>query len=263
MPTTADTEYTYPQRYPEMIVRGRANSVLMRVVDNLGADVVITEAGSSFTLLDPSGVAVVNAAAITYSAIPIAGATYTIAAGTLPTTLTPLGEGWQEVWVLQTPTGERTIDREAALILRPLVPVLDYAGLLEDYPTLATFGLTVAQWSTFLESAWGEILNDLIAAGHLPYRVKSGAAFRLTHKHRAYAKGFNALALHQNTRGNWAAMAASHKAEAETAWKAINFKTDNDDDGRVDDDTRRTSAAGSVLNFNTPKTRFPRGPSWL
>lgn len=263
MPTSAETEYTYPLRYPEMIVRGRANTVTMPVYDETGTVATVTASGSTFTLLDPSGTAIVNAAAVTVtSGVP----SYTITAGTLPTTLTPLGEGWQEVWVLQTPTGERTVDREAALILRPLVPVVTYPTLLEDYPTLATFGLTAAQWSTFITSAWGEILNDLIAAGHLPYLIKSSAAFRSAHKHRAYAKGFQALALHQNTRGNWLEMAKHHREQAEAAWKAINFKTDDDHDGRVDDDSQRRGGSGSVLNMNAPAPgshRPYRGPPWL
>ena len=261
---SAEIEYVYLLRYPEMIVRGRANTVIMPVYDSAGTAVTITEAGSTFTLLDPSGVAVVNAAAISYQSTPVSGATYTIAAGTLPTTLTPLGEGWQEVWVLQTPDGERTVDREAALILRPLTPLITYLDLVEDHPTLSTFGITAAQWGTFLTSAWGDVINDLIAAGHVPYRIKSATAFRNVHKYRAFAKGFNHLALHQNTRlGNFAQMAKDYSDKAEAAWKAINFKTDDDDDGRVDDDTRRRSAGGSVLNFNTPRTRFPGRLPWL
>jgi hypothetical protein len=259
VPTSAETEYVYPLRYPEMIVRGRANAVTMPVYDTAGTVVTVTASGSTFTLLDPAGTAVVNAAAVTVSGgIP----SYSILAATLPTTLTPLGDGWQEVWVLQTPTGERTIDREAALILRPLYPVLMYTDLLEDYPTLATWGLTAAQWGAFLTAAWGEIINALIGAGHVPYRIKSSAAFRDNHKHRTYAKGFNALALHQNTRGNWAALATSHDAKADAAWKAINFTTDDDDDGRVDDASTRRSGAGTVLNLNTPLTRYPRRLPW-
>lgn len=191
MPTSAETEYTYPLRYPEMIVRGRANTVTMPVYDETGTVATVTASGSTFTLLDPSGTAIVNA---------------------------------------------------------------------------ATFGLTAAQWSTFITSAWGEILNDLIAAGHLPYLIKSSAAFRSAHKHRAYAKGFQALALHQNTRGNWLEMAKHHREQAEAAWKAINFKTDDDHDGRVDDDSQRRGGSGSVLNMNAPAPgshRPYRGPPWL
>ena len=264
MPTSADTEYIYPQRYPEMLVRGRANAVTMPVYGTNGAVVTITESGSTFSLLAPDGTAIVSAAAVTVTAgVP----SYTIAAATLPTTLTPLGEGWQELWVLQTPTGERTIDREAALILRPLVPVVTYQTLLDEhYPTLATFGLTATQWTGFLTAAWADILNDLIAAGHLPYKIKSSAAFRMAHAHRALHKGFNALALHQRTRNeNWAAMALDHKNQADAAWKAINFKTDDDHDGRVDDDSKRRSGSGTVLNFNAPPQEAPasRRVSWL
>jgi hypothetical protein len=256
--SSAEIEYTYPQRYPEMLVRGRINVVTMPVYFG-GAVVSVTESGSTFTLLDPAGTAIVSAAAVTVSGgIP----SYSIPAATLPTTLTPLGEGWQELWVLQTPDGERTIDREAALILRPLVPVLDYAALLEDYPQLASWNLTAAEWQAFITAAWGEILNDLIGAGHLPYLIKSSPAFRLTHKHKTYAKGFNALSLHQTNRGNFLAMATAHEAKADAAWKAINFKTDDNQDGRVDDDARRRNGAGSVLNFNTPRTRFPGRLPW-
>ena len=247
---SAEAEYSYPLRYPEMLVRGRANAVSMPVYGADGVLVSITEAGSTFTLLDPSGTAVVNAAAVTVtSSVP----GYTIPAGTLPATLTPLGEGWQEVWVLQTPDGERTVDREAALILRPLVPVVTYQTLLDEhYPTLATFGLTRAQWEAFRIGAWAGILNDLIAAGHLPYLIKSSTAFRAHHAHRTLGLGFAALSLHQQARGNFAALAESHKAQAKAAWDAINFKTDRDHDGRVDDDGARTGSGGSVLTINAP-----------
>ena len=264
--SSAELDYSFITPYPDMIVRGREQVVEMRV-ERAGAVVEVTELGSTFSLLKPDGTAVVDADDVVVDADGVPQ--YTLTALLLPATLTPLGEGWQEVWELVLPDGTtRTVDREAALCLRPLVPVVSQATLSEDYPTLATFlGNTahggIASWQDFISSAWADILGRLIAEGHLPYLVKSSSAFRKAHKELAYSKGFGWLAMHQSTRGNWLEIAEKHSAAYEAAWKAINFKTDDDHDGRVDDDTRRRGGTGSVLHLNAAPARRTARLPWL
>ena len=154
--SSGELDYTFVTPYPDMIVRGRAQSVEMRV-EHEGAVVPVTASGSTFSLLKPDGTAVVDAAAVTVSAAGVP--CFALTATHLPVTLTPLGDGYQEVWALDTPDGIRTVDREAALCLRPLVPVVSHATLLEDYPTFATFlgtataAVTMSVISVFLGHA--------------------------------------------------------------------------------------------------------------
>lgn len=267
--TTAELDYTFVTPYPDMLTRGRNQTVEMRV-ERSGSVVSVTQSGSTFSLLKPDGTAIVDAAAVTVSnGVP----QYALTTTHLPTTLEPLGEGYQEVWVLVLPDGTtRTVDREAALCLRPLVPVVSQTTLLEDYPTLTTFlGSAVVgapsnaptDWQGFISAAWSDILGTLIAEGHLPYLIKSSSAFRKWHKELTYAKGFGWLAMHQAGRGNWLELARKHEIAAEGARKAINFKTDDDHDGRVDDESRRRAAGGTVLHLNAPPTRRIPRISWL
>lgn len=260
--TTAELDYSFVTPNPDMLVRGRAQTVEMRVEYD-DAVVPVTVSGSSFSLLKPDGTAIVDEAAITIDADGVPQ--FALTAVHLPTTLTPLGEGYQEVWVLVLPDGTtRTQDREAALCLRPLSPVVSHATLLEDYPTLDRFtGAATANWQTFITSAWCEILNRLISTGMTPYLLKSSSAFRKAHKELAYAKGFGWLAVHQSGRGNWLELATKHEIAYNAAFAAISSKTDDDHDGRVDDDTRRRSAGSTVLTVNAPPTRLPPRLSWL
>ena len=261
--TTAELNYTFINPYPDMLVRGRNQTVEMRV-EYAGAVVVVTASGSTFRLVKPDGTDLVAASAVTVSGAGVPSFDLT-AATHLPDTLTPLGEGYQEVWTLVLADGTtRTVDREAALCLRPLVPVVSHATLLEDYPTLDTFlGSSLTSTQTFITSAWTEILNRLIGEGVLSYLVKSGAAFRKAHKELSYAKLFQWLAMHQGSRGNWLELAQKHSIAYEAAWKGINFRTDDNHDGQVDDDTRRRATQSTVLHVNSPPTRrFVRDSRW-
>jgi hypothetical protein len=134
--------------------------------------------------------------------------------------------------------------------------VVSQGTLLEDYPTLLTFlgsaSNSPTSWQTFIDSAWTEILNRLTGEGHLSYLVKSGSAFRLVHKELTYGKGFGWLSMHQAGRGNWSELATKHLPAYEAAWAKLNFRTDDDHDGRVDDDTQRRGGSGAMLNINVP-----------
>jgi hypothetical protein len=258
--STAELDYTFVTPHPDLLVRGRAQTVEMRV-EYAGAVVSVTASGSTFSLLKPDGTAIVDAEAVTVTAgVP----SFALTTVHLPSTLTPLGEGYQEVWTLVTPTGTRIVDREAALCLRPLVPVVSQATLLEDYPNLMTFvGATaITHLQTFITSAWIEIVNRLVGEGHLAYLIKSGSAFRRPHKELSYAKLFGWLALHQAARGNWLELATKHQAAYEAAWKAMSFRTDDDHDGRVDDNSTRRGGGVVVQPNAAPVARTAR-PSWL
>ena len=116
--------------FPEYLERGRDQLVKLEVYR---AGSLQAPGSGTFSLFDPDGVAVVDAQAITVAS---SRAQYTIPASAIPTT-TPVGEGWQEEWILTSPGGvTRTFRRYAAVVLRALFPVVTDADLLACYSDL-------------------------------------------------------------------------------------------------------------------------------
>lgn len=233
----SETSYTFRSPYPVMLQRGRAATTKLEVYRD-GALSAPTQAGSTYALLGPDGSTVASGAVTVTSSV----ATYSLSAGDLPTTLT-LGEGYQERWVLVLADGTtRTIDREAAVILRPLYPVITDADLEGVYPDLSSWrGASVASMQAWIDEGWRQIISRLIAQGVLPYLVKSSHAFRTAHLHLTLAL-WAAYAAKGRAGANFLELAAVHRGAYEDAWKAINFAMDADHDGRVDDPLKRTAA---------------------
>jgi hypothetical protein len=255
----AETLYSFPTPYPTILAIGRAQVVKAPVYRD-GALVAPTISGSSYSLLKPDGTALIDARAITVVADV---ATCSLTGSDLPTTVTPLGEGWQEVWTLVLSDRTETFDREAAVAKRPLLPVVSDADLLGVYPTLNTqLGSTLTSWQNFIDEAWKEIIGLLISEGHLPYLIKSGWAFRRAHTELALANLFGWQGMHTPGRGNFLDLAKHHRELFNKAWSRINFRTDDDHDTRADDNERRRSTS-AVLHINTAPTRhMVRDPRW-
>lgn len=259
--SSAETLYTFRESYPDVLQRGRA-CVVTRPVYRDGALVTPTQAGSTFSLLGPSGETLVDEQPVTVTS---SIARYSLSAGVLADTL-PLGEGYQQVWTLVLPDGTtRTTDRETAIALRPLHPVVTDADLKEDYPLADRDLGALPNWQVFIDQAWKDIISRIANEGHFSYLVKSAWAFRRPHTELAHAKRFRALAAGRPSQVNFLELARQHLDAYEAAWKAINWTTDDDHDGRVDDPAARRAAGSGVLHINVPPTRHPRrvaDPRW-
>lgn len=260
--SSAEINYTYREAYPDVLQRGRA-CVVTRPVYYDGALVAPTALGSTFTLLAPNGDALVDAAAVT---VTNSVASYALSAGLLADTLS-LGEGYQQVWTLVLPDGTtRTTDRETAIALRPLHPVITDADLAGDYPLMARdLPEALASWQGFIDQAWKEIIGRVISEGHLTYSIKSAWALRKPHLELTNAKRFRALAAARPSQVSYAELAKQHLEAYEGAWKGINWTTDDDHDGRVDDPSARRAGGSGILHINVPPTRHPsrvRDPRW-
>lgn len=256
----AEVGYTFRTPYPDMLALARAQNVQMPVY-YAGALVAPTASGSSFSLIKPDGTTLIDARAITISG---SVATCALTAGDFPAATATLGEGYQEVWVLVLADGTtRTVDREAALAKRPLVPCVTDADLIEAYPTLNTIlGSSLTSWQVFIDAAWKEIIGRIIGEGHLPYLIKSGWSFRVAHIELSLANLFRAQALAQ-ARGNFLELSREHRTNYGAAWGRINFRTDDDHDGRVDDNTKRRGEGGAVVHINgSPEYATARDARW-
>ena len=258
----AETIYTFRDAYPDVLQRGRA-CVVTRPVYRDGALVAPTASGSTFTLLNPSGVALVDAQPVT---VTDSIARYSLSSTVLADTL-PLGEGYQQVWRLVLPDGTtRTTDRETAIALRPLHPVITDDDLKGDYPLMdRDLPQALTSWQPFIDQAWKEIVGRLSAEGHFSYLIKSAYAFRRPHMELAHAKRFRALAAARPSQVNYLELQKQHHEAYEAAWKAINWTSDDDHDGRVDDPAKRRAGGSGVLHINVPPTRHPwrvTDPRW-
>lgn len=253
--TTSAAAFTVVrQAAPDLIVRNRQNAVEVELeVD--GAAPTIDSA--TVSLLKPDGTAVVSNEAATV----VGGrATYTIPAATLPSTLTPIGEGWQLVWSLTIGgVAQPLIDREAALILRPLHPVITDVDLEDSYPDISRDRGSVASLLQWRNEAWKRIIGRLIQTGHITYQIKSGWVFREAHIEATLWLFYRWLAKNQPASGDWMELANTHRDNYHAAYDRINFTVDRDNDGRPDNPNQRQAARRALHVNGAPTTTYPRG----
>lgn len=248
-----DTLYSFRDAYPPVYQRGRGVTA-SRPVYRDAALVAPTQAGSTYTLLGPSGDAIVNAQPVT---VTNSIATYALTSTHLASTLV-LGEGYQEVWVLVLGGVAITTDREVAIALRPLYPVVTDEDLLADYPiTNRDLPGDATSWQGFIDEAWKEIISRLIMEGHLSYMVKSHYAFRACHKELTHALRFRALAAARPSQVNLMELQKHHQDRYEASWKAMNWTSDENGDGRPDNPQRRKGSGGGILHINGSPGRRP------
>lgn len=253
MGPSGETTYTFRSSAPDVLQRGRQNTVSMRVYHS-GAEV--TPATWTFSLLDPGGTEIASANGTS------SVASATVEAAELPATVAT-GEGYQEVWVIGITAGPTlTVDREAAVGVRPIYPVVTDLDLSASYPDLAQIrGVSLSSLQGFLDEAWKRIVYRWIVAGGLTYQVKSAWVFREPHIELTMSLFFGFLAKSQQGRGSYMELAEKHTAAFERAWRQMSHTLDIDGDGRVDDTGRRKG--GTLLHPNAAaRAILPRDPRW-
>ena len=251
----SETVYSVAAPYPEYRVRGRAQTASLALYRD-GAVVAPTASGSTFAFHAPSTEAVVAAAAITVAS---SIATYSISAGSLPSTL-PLGRGYYELWHLVLPDGTtRDYRRDASVVLYAAYPVISDTDILAVYSDLTrqrAAGVTTFQAA--IDEAWRRILGRLEGQGVFPEHVVTDWSLREVHLE---------LTLHllcldyaRAQGGRWMELAAGHKKEFELAWNRLRFVLATADSAGADGDALRTANKGVTWANASPSARW-RG-SW-
>ena len=239
---TGRTLYSFDAAYPSLIVRGAACAV------RLGArrdGALVAPASGTYSLIAPGGALVVSAASVTISS---SYATYTIPAGTLPATLEPLGEGWQEEWSL-TFTGDAVpyvVRRTAALARVALYPQVNENDFAAYYPKLATYksgGVTTYQPQ--IDEAWKQIMQRIIQGGRLPYLIRTPDALREAHMHMSLAIVFQGFGMASDS-VHFRELAEHHRKQFDATWSGINWQQDSSQSGLVDDPSTRIAAVAQL-----------------
>lgn len=241
MMPSGETLWSFRTLWPDVLARGRSNSVV-GALQYSGTSPTVTAA--TFALYRPDGLEVTGCTLVLASNI----ATVTIPSSSLPTTL-QLGEGYREVWTFTIGDVAYQYERTAALALIQLSPAIitsDISGTTGRLPSLGT-ALGGVSVQTPMNQAWEKIVRMLIRAGHLPYLIRTPDALRECHILLTLAIASDMCAVSAD-KEHWEKAAAKYHKAFDVEWSQITWQTDYNHDGRVDDPQQRQSSRGGVLN---------------
>jgi len=233
-----ETQYAHRHGLPDFIVRGRVNLLECPVYS--GSTLTAPSSGT-VDVFKGDGTKLVDGQSVTITADI---ATYSVAALTLPTTMS-LEDNWLIVWSLTLAGSAHTFQRSAALVRRELHPVVtpaDISAIHQDASSLLASGQTLAN---FIDEAWDMIQRRLLAAGRRPYLVLSD--FALFDVHRQLAVGLLFLdAASSVGDGRWSEMAEQSLERYEQEWARLSLTYDMDEDGVAASDEQGISGPTAV-----------------
>ena len=250
---SGETLWSFRSLWPDVLARGRANTVVGSLQYS-GTVATITNA--TFALYRPDGIEVTGCTLVLASNV----ATVTIPSASIPATL-PLGEGYREVWTFTVGGIAYQYERPAALALIQFSPAIVVGDVTGNTGRLPSLGRALGSISiqVFMDKAWEKIIRALIRSGHLPYLIRTPDAFGECHIVLSIALACDALALTADA-AHWAAAAEKYHKAFGTEWSLINWQTDYDHNGRVDDPRQRQSSRGGVTHtWGTVGARTLRG----
>lgn len=240
MPGSTTTFTTARFLAPDYLVQGQANTITCPL---WASGALVAPSSGTVSVYDASNTAIVSGAAVTVSG---SVATYTISAGTLPTSLSR-GMGWRVEWTLVV-GGATVVYRNAAGLVRSLLaPVVTDADLYRREPALnpsANGPLTSeTTFQAWLDEAWVTILGRLAGKGNLPHLVMEPSTLREPHLYLALSlifEGMETRLPEANTE-----KATRYHERWEKAWSELAFEYDSSDSGQSDG--RRKRAATPTL----------------
>lgn len=233
--------YVFHAPYWRVLERGRAQEV-RQPAEYDGSP--IAPVSGTYTLTDPEGTAIVSAAAVTVGSDKVA--TYTVAAGSLPSTL-DYGTGYTETWALLMPDGSTRSPRRIVVLARKaLDPPVGDEDMEREYAGLASMrGPSIGGYQDAREQAWGQILRRLAQEGAWSWLVYDSSAFYDVHLALSLAKVFRSF--HARTGdARWLEQARDQEAGYHRSWKALAVAWDRDEDGTPDDPTALSGPSGPV-----------------
>ena len=212
-----------------------------------GASLVAPTSGT-FTLRSPAGVVIVTGAVTIVASV----ATFTVAAGDLPSTLA-YGSGYVEEWDLLIGGVTHYPRRDAYLARRALHCPVTQEDLLGSNPELLRqLGSAASSFDGWRDEVWADALNKLRGGGLWPEQIVEVSSLAPYIRYQTLYRVF--LNLSVSAPDRYTAVMAEHKAMAAEAWREIKFTTDADQDGTPDDPSvLRGPQQGVILRGSAPR----------
>lgn len=260
----ADTSVTIRAQYTPVYGRGQANTAR---IDFERAGAAVTPSAVLYSLLGPTGTAIVDADAATVAS---GTASYALTTSELAATV-ELSAGYLERWAITYSDGTaQTYERTVTVGRRSLAPPIGQTDLEQRVQTLARqrSGVpTVSDWQGYIDQAWQDIVGELIARGVLPNRIVQPSALRRPHLHLSLSLIFEDFAGQQGANGNWLRLAELHYDRYKDAWAEATAQMDADDDGVPDDEGDLRTGLRSPVTYagGTPTfmgAHFARVKGW-
>lgn len=251
MPLPGESGFAPRIRTTVVLERGRAGQ--LRQEYRSGADMVPPASGTVSLIASPSG-AVVFTKNVVAADDDAAVADYD--AEDLPASLA-FGSGYRIVWDV-TPTGQDHPVQTAvpAMLARYALhcPVTQ-ADLEGEYPDLAAqLNTTSGNLVSFIDGAWAEVLQRLLAAGQWPDAIVDVDQLAEPVKNFALSKflRFASVTLNREDLRRWA---EDHERLAVAAWGRVAVRRDTNQDGTADSEDRSPPTQPLVRSA-------PRGQSY-
>lgn len=213
----------------DFVQQARDEALSCRVY-RAGALVAPTEAGSTVTIYDADGTAVVDAAAVT---VTDSIATYTLL-GTVTDDL-DLSAHWRIEWSLVISGTTYVFDNRVVHCRRVPFPVLTEAGIYGRVAALDPTGHAPisrrTEYSREIDDAWIRLVNRLVESGRRIELITDPSVLRECHLLLVLATVLDDLSARNESHR---AAADAFRAQYEAAWASLVLPTDTDDDGAAD-----------------------------
>jgi hypothetical protein len=192
--------------------------------------VLVAATGATATLYDAGGSVVASDGSV-------ASNVATCSATAVTTAAFDLGIGYRIEWEIEHAGGTVHHTVSAAVVRRPLYPVITDADIIRRDPLLdpsasgyrgASGASSLQDW---IDEAWTEILGRIWSRGNRPALIMSPESLRAPHLYLSMAIIYRAL--------REVEMAGEYQAMFEAVWSTLRWVYDSDDDGAPDDGGRR------------------------
>lgn len=250
----ADVRYTFRASVPVTLERGRAQ---VTSISAYFEGALVTISNVEYSLLNPSGTAVVNAAV---GAAPGGIAEYQLDGVNDVGPTAPMGTGWQERWGLTMPDGtKRTVRRTAAVARFALNPPVTDDDIIGQYPDiLDSLGGYASNLSTWIDEGWNHVVRRLWKNGNFPHILVDASDIYAWAREEATYRMFRAL--FRSSRGadeRWRILWEDHESKAREEAQGCVIRVDRDQDGMADAEGGQNAVAAQA-HWNAPATANPR-----
>lgn len=211
---------------PRFVQQARAETLDCPLYDARGQASQV--AAGTYSLLDPDGTAVVDAAAVTVTS---GVATYALGAAFADAYDVPQ-QPWRERWVLDG----RTFEREVHVCRVAPVAHVSTEDLFRMHPTWRRqLPASRTSYNEPIEDAWNELVGRLLGDGLLPQRALNWWSLGTVHKYWAASIVCRDFATDNPADSRWDRLAEAYwKRSQEELEQRTKVQRDSDEDGVAD-----------------------------